>query len=325
MGRNALEVWLVVAGAAHVVLVVAASRLPLPVAQPYASAEPVEIALAEDEPVAVASVPSDEPGASAPAMAVARGGVAAVAAVAEATGAAPAVVATEPGTWSFSTTAPVDVLAARPLVGPVTPEPAPAPSAARPPSRTGGLVEGLDARDREVGLGHGGPVLSAVEEAARVPGESAPEGHATFEVTVHRSGSVNVSVRNATDGTWESLREAIVRGVAAKRVTLPTSASGMRFVIAIDARVQWPDGKRSADVGTKPLLSMGPGSKTPNQPGLSFQNVPMVGVVHQGKVCSVGGAVYPGFVAIGGGCSPENIGQPAARIVHGRIESEARL
>ena len=168
-------------------------------------------------------------------------------------------------------------------------------------------------------------MLTAVEEAARIPGESAPEGHATFEVTVHRSGGVNVAVRNATDGSWESLRDAIVRGVSAKHVTLPSNANGMRFVIVIDARVQWPDGKRPADVGTKPLLSMGPGSKTPHEPGLSFQNVPMVGVVHHGKVCSIGGAIYPGYVAIGGACSPENIGQPAARIVHGRIESEARL
>jgi hypothetical protein len=97
----------------------------------------------------------------------------------------------------------------------------------------------------------------------------------------------------------------------------------MRFVVHVDAVVQFPDGKRRADLGNKTIATTGWGGEY--VPGLSSPGVPMVGVVHTGKVCSVGAAVAPGFVMLGGACSPENLGSPAVRMVHGRVLSESRI
>ncbi len=207
----------------------------------------------------------------------------------------------------------------------------PAPDAPRdrPPgahdgvSRTGGLIEGLDASDRERGLGRGGPVLSAVEEAAHSP-DAPAEGFAEYEVLVRPGGSVDVVLlRDSNDRhAWAQIAPAIREGVSSRHVFIPRATSGMRFVVYVEAAIQFPDGKRPADFGTRTFTSTGWGGKY--EPGLSSPGVPMVGAVHTGKICSFGAAITPGMVAIGGACSPENIGVPAARVVHGRVLSEAR-
>jgi hypothetical protein len=99
----------------------------------------------------------------------------------------------------------------------------------------------------------------------------------------------------------------------------------MRFVVHVDAVVQWPDGKRPSKMGTKAVVQTGEVGSSESHPGLDFTRVPMVGVYHAGKVCSGGVALTPGMLMAGGACSPENVNQPAARIVHGRVVSESRL
>ena len=246
------------------------------------------------------------------------------------------VASAETGDWSFSATTPGirgDVLGAtaRGIAANVPVSSArvadEAPRTGPFPLHTGGLVDGLDAHDRELGLGRGGPVLSAVEEAVRNPGETPPEGKADYEVVVRKGGSVKVSLLDSSDSrsSWEGIMKDIERGVSARTVRLPESAAGMRFVVHVDAVVQWPDGKRPATVGTKPIAQTGEVGSSESHPGLDFTRVPMVGVYHSGKVCSAGVAVTPGMLMVGGACSPENIGQAAARVVHGRVVSESRL
>lgn len=244
------------------------------------------------------------------------------------------------GAWSFSATA--DHTVQRDILGSTAralaplaageraaSERAPAPPEGRdrPRPSPGGLVEALDAHDRELGLGRGGPVLSAIEEAVRIPGETPPEGSADYEVIVRRSGHVAASVLVASSerASWEGLLREIERQVMERRVSLPSSASGMRFVVHVDAVVQWPDGKRPAKTGTRGVATTGEVGASEAHAGLSFTRVPMLGVYHSGKVCSAGVALAPGMLVLGGACSPENAGQVAARIVHGRIVRESRL
>jgi len=241
------------------------------------------------------------------------------------------VASSETGDWSFKSTTNNDLLGmtnrALALNAP------PAPSAVeeqRPkpyPLTNGGLTDGLDAHDRELGLGRGGPVLSAVEEAARNPGETPPEGSADYEVIVRKGGDVKVSLLNSNDSrsSWEGIMKDIERGVAARTVRLPDNAAGMRFVVHIDAVVQWPDGKRPSKMGTKGIAQTGEVGSSESHPGLDFTRVPMVGVYHAGKVCSGGVVLTPGMLMAGGACSPENVNMPASRIVHGRVVSENRL
>jgi hypothetical protein len=195
---------------------------------------------------------------------------------------------------------------------------------ARRGSRTGGLVEGLDASDSAKGLGRGGPVLSAVEDAAH-SADAPGEGFAEYEVVVRRAGPIDVFLLRSNDDRdkWLEITPAIREGVSARHVLIPEGSSGMRFVVHVDAVVQFPDGKRRADLGNKTIATTGWGGK--DAPGLSSPGVPMVGGGHTGKVCSVGAAVAPGFVMLGGACSPENVGSPAVRMVHGRVLSESRI
>jgi hypothetical protein len=198
------------------------------------------------------------------------------------------------------------------------------PSDARTGSRSGGLTEGLDASDRAKGLGRGGPVLSAVEDAAH-SADAPEEGMADYEVVVRRTGPIEVYLlgARADRDEWDRITPAIREGVSSRHVFIPDGASGMRFVVHVDAAMRFADGKRRADLGNKTFASTGWSGK--NEPGLSSPGVPMVGVVHTGKVCSIGAAVAPGMVVLGGACSVENIGTPAVRVVHGRVVSESRI
>jgi hypothetical protein len=165
-------------------------------------------------------------------------------------------------------------------------------------------------------------VLSAVEEAAH-SGDAPEEGVAEYEVVVRRAGPVDVFLRGGSDERWARLAPAIRAGVSARHVFIPDGTSGMRFVVRVDASMRFPDGKRKADLGNKTIATTGWGGK--DEPGLSSPGVPMVGVVHTGKVCSVGAAIAPGVIVIGGACSVENIGLDAVRVVHGRVVSESRV
>jgi hypothetical protein len=229
--------------------------------------------------------------------------------------------------WAFHATvsAPNLFAGASPfLAKPLEAPPRANPSAVHAGSRTGGLVEGLDARDVRKGLGRGGPVLSAVEEAAH-SADAPTEGFAEYEVIVRRTGSVEVFLLRANDNRekWAEIRPTIKEGVSVRHVVIPSGASGMRYVVRVDAVLQFPDGKHLADLGNKTIATTGWGGK--EEPGLSSPGVPMVGIVHTGKVCSIGAAITPGMLVLGGGCSLENIGRPAVRMVHGRVMSESRV
>jgi hypothetical protein len=218
------------------------------------------------------------------------------------TSAAPAPVGS---TWTFNPTMPnilpgaVEMLAQN--GGRVAAE---APVMA---SKSGGLIESLDAADVARGLGRGGPVRSAIDLAARAD-EAPVRGNATFSVTIFSDGKVDVQVAsNHTD--WAKIIPAIRDAVKKLDVRLPPNSRGLNVVVAVEAKVKYPDGYEPPEKTTVTV-----------EPALDVTK-PLVDVDIRGKRCSAHVAIAPGGLGAGGGCS---VGNPM-RVVATRIVSEGRL
>jgi hypothetical protein len=121
--------------------------------------------------------------------------------------------------------------------------PAPKP---RPASTTGGLREALDAHDRKVGLGFGGPVVSAFHAAAASP--SAPQnGRARFEAVIDASGratSVRILSANGDMRSWQVVAEQVLRTLRARLLRVPLDGSGLAIVVDVRSRYQLPSGSK---------------------------------------------------------------------------------
>jgi hypothetical protein len=202
---------------------------------------------------------------------------------------------------------------------------------AREGTRTYGIVEALDARDRDLGLSRSGPVLAAVEDAAR-DGSAPTEGRAVFVVTVDREKGVSVTLRDADKNVdaWRALAELVKAKAIGKPTRIPPGARGIVAHIEVSAAVTWPDGRRVRDTekGAEGEIK----GFTVHEDGTL--ETPRAGVQVHGKVCDatlrtpglrVGGGWIQIIDPISGKCSVENIGTTAQRIVHGRILSEGRL
>jgi hypothetical protein len=109
---------------------------------------------------------------------------------------------------------------------------------------------------------------------------------------------------------WARVAEDIKRMVVAKNVRIPSGSKGIRIAIRVEAKDQFPDGREPKSIGGKVDVS---------------KKIPGVTVGYSGKVCSGGLHVGLDGVGLGGGCSPENAGVPAVRIVSARIVDESRL
>jgi hypothetical protein len=185
------------------------------------------------------------------------------------------------------------------------------------------MAEGLDAADVARGLGRGGLMRSAVENAVRT---SSVMGIATFSIRVESSGMVSVALTNASADTpaWARLSEAIKNDVASRRseLRLPPGAKGLDVVVRAEAREQFPDGRSPKSLGNR--VEGTPGSIKETKERIDIK-LPSVTFAHVDKVCAAGLHVGLDGVGIGGGCSPENAGTVPVRIVTTRIEREMRL
>ena len=241
---------------------------------------------------------------------------------------APALApAPEPGAaWSFSSTRVVtDVGAARfgaaPAdVGGSANEPDDAASAQ---AATNALLEGLTAHDIASGTSRGGPLLAAVEEAARQP-EAPSLGVAVFDVTVSREGAPQVSLVDAKDDApgWTKLGAAIARAAARRQATvrLPERATAIRVRIRVEAVDRLADGTDVAAAGkTTAEVHRGTLERTGNRADL-----PHAELAHKGRLCSVRAGIDPFAPYVDGSCSPENALPPQRRVA-ARILSETRL
>ena len=320
------------AALAHVALFAAAGRIRSPsvsVDAVLAEREEVAFELTESaEPEArevPASKPAEAPAAGRPggrgAKVAGRGAVPSIdESTAEQAPAEPAPAASDEG-WSFNPTRPADVTAPA-FVAQSVRSIASEEAARQPPPSAGRLAEALDRRDAELGIGRGGPVLMALENASR--GMDVPvEGWATFDVAIDTSGRVSVALGNVSgeQAAWARVASTAAAAVDPSRVRIPPGTRGWHVVVRVDAKVQFPDGRRPKDLGAHFEATRGKLSST----SMVLEKAPGFTISYQGKVCGVGLSVSLPYPTIGGGCNPEDAGMPAVRMVSGHIVSEGRL
>lgn len=236
--------------------------------------------------------------------------------------------------WTFNPGKAVDVTSSGFIAQAVRPAPSPEEPAGGPTgvSTSGGLVEGLDARDLSIGLGRGGGmVVSALEAAAA--GDAAPfEGRATFDVAIDASGHVSVALLNASSGAaqWARLGQATRASIDPSRLRIPPGARGWHVVADVEAKVQYPNGLDPKKLDTHveaagARIVENKERDEAHQPPLLFDKTPGVTLAHAGKVCTVRVTLGLTLTPISGGCDPSNIGARAVRVVHGHVVSEGRM
>jgi hypothetical protein len=256
-------------------------------------------------------------------------------AVEPSTPSAPTAAPSDDG-WSFDPRRPADLLAPGTVAQAVRePRPATAEATTEAPtgiSKTGGLAEGLDAHDASIGMGRGGPVVSALEVAAA--STEAPEGSATFDVAIDAGGHVSVALLSASaaSAAWTKVGAALGASLVPERVRIPPGARGWHVVAMVEAKVQYPNGTDPKKLGThveaSPDLALEENKRraTIEDPPIVFKKLPGVTIAHAGKVCSVAVSLGLSFASgISGGCDPSNLGANPLRVVRSHVVSEGRL
>jgi len=237
--------------------------------------------------------------------------------------------------WTFDPRKPADVLTTAAIaqgVHDALPAPGATTASTTGVSKTGGLAEGLDAHDASIGLGRGGPVVSALEVAAA--SSEAPDGSATFDVTIDAGGHVSVALlgASAASAAWTKVGAVAGASLDPKRIRIPPGAQGWHVVAMVDSKVQYPNGVDPKKLGThveaSPSLALEENKRraTIEDPPIVFKKVPGITVAHAGKVCTVAFSLGLTFgPGISGGCDPSNIGAHPLRVVRSHVVSEGRL
>jgi hypothetical protein len=218
------------------------------------------------------------------------------------------------------------------------------PFRAPPASTTGGLLEGLEAQDRKLGLGPSGPVIGALYRAAHSP--VAPQtGVARFEVTVLKSGSVQVSLVGASGDAvaWSSVGTLAAEAIRKAPPRIPEPRTGTRVVIAITAEEAFPNGTKRTELSAPHLEAVAPALRStadaqdklkelnpvtgdtgaPVTGQTAIVEVPGVFLAGRGKVCSYRLGITPFGPMLAGGCDLANAGSKAQRMVRTQIEEQA--
>jgi len=210
---------------------------------------------------------------------------------------------------------------------------------APPVSTTGGLQEGLEKRDRELGLGPSGRVLSALHNAAHTT--VAPEvGKARFDVTVLRTGAVEVTLGSASGEVekWRKVAAHVAADLRAAPPKITPPREGVRLVVELVAEETMPNGTKvkslkgphldvtppkleATDRSVKQLEKDNPTTKNPTAASLPPIKLELPGVylAERGKVCSYRLGVSVLGPVFQGGCDPSHIGAKPQRMVRARV------
>jgi len=214
---------------------------------------------------------------------------------------------------------------------------------AAPVSSTGGLQEGLEASDRKLGMGPAGRVATALFQAAHTP--DAPEtGTALFNVTVLRTGAVEVTLGETTDRRWQAVATHAAEALRQSPPRIPPPREGYRLTLRITAEETMPNGlKRKELHGARleveaprfhdlraaqreielknPTLGVGPDAAVSGSPiGMDLPGVYVTGV---GKVCSYRFGISPAGLSLQGGCDPSNAGAKLQRMVRTEVREQS--
>jgi hypothetical protein len=185
---------------------------------------------------------------------------------------------------------------------------------------TGQLRSALKAGDVKRGLGLGTFAARALETVAR-ESELQVLGTAAYDVTISKEGAVSVSFLQASD---HAAHFKALAASAQARIQAPERARKLRLRVVLDIHDQYPDGRKPEDVGNiKVHADQGKFSETKDQ--ILIDRLPGIGVHATGKVCSGGVSLTPTGPVLGAGCSLENIGAPARRMVSARVTEEVAL
>lgn len=211
-------------------------------------------------------------------------------------------------------------------------------------STTGGLLEGLEAHDRELGLGPSGPVIGALYRAAH--GAEAPQtGAARFEVTVLKSGSVQVALLGASDraAAWAKVGALAAEAIRKAPPRIAEPRSGTRMVIAVTAEEVFPNGTRREQLYAPRLEGVAPKLRSTREGEAKLKelnpvagdtgapvtgqsvivDVPGVYVAGRGAVCSYRIGISVLGPMLSGGCDLSNAGAKAQRRVSTQVEEQA--
>lgn len=215
---------------------------------------------------------------------------------------------------------------------------------APPASSTGGLQEGLEAHDRKLGIGPAGAVATALFQAAH--DQDAPEtGTALFNVTVLRTGAVEVSVGAASDKKWQAVAARAAEALRRSPPRIPPPREGYKLTVKITAQETMPNGlERKALHGARleavaprfhdvkkerreielknPTLGVGPDSQD-IQGSPIVVDMPGIYVTGQGKACGYRVGITPLGLLLQGGCDPSNVGAKLQRVVRTEVQAQS--
>jgi hypothetical protein len=110
------------------------------------------------------------------------------------------------------------------------------------------LRDSLESHDRALGLGRGGPLVTAAREAAS-PAFAPEIGSATLEVEADAAGNVLTAravAASADWGAWNDVGRELVRRMAGKPLRLRDGARGLRARLRVIAEHSKPSGERGS-------------------------------------------------------------------------------
>ncbi|HEX5098578.1 MAG TPA: hypothetical protein VFV94_03730 [Polyangiaceae bacterium] len=215
---------------------------------------------------------------------------------------------------------------------------------APPVSSTGGLQEGLEASDRKLGMGPSGRVATALFQAAHAP--DAPEtGSALFNVTVLRTGAVEVTLGETTDRRWQAVATHAAEALRQAPPRIPPPREGYRLTLRITAEETMPNGLRrkqlhgarleveplrfrdqraaEREVELKnPVVGVGPDQQDFRGSPI-VMDLPGVYVTGVGRVCSYRFGISVTGLLLQGGCDLANAGAKLQRIVRTEVREQS--
>jgi hypothetical protein len=197
-----------------------------------------------------------------------------------------------------------------------------APAAPRPVSTTGGLFEALDQGDVERGMGHGGPVRSAVDAAAHRP-DAPTFGKAVFAVALAADGSVQVSLAGSSGDPkgWEALRPAIREAVEKAPKRIRVAGKGVLVTVAVEAKEQFASGATPTPDKKQGLGAQGSlGAVHETKEHVEFE-LPSGALTFKTRNCGAGVSLSAAGIGLSGNCESG----VAMRVVSTKIVAEQRL
>ena len=183
------------------------------------------------------------------------------------------------------------------------------------------LRDPLWERDKSLGLGADGPVITALESSAQA--STAPvNGKAVFDVVVGSDGMVASLTVSEGGIAWSGVARDALAAVRGKKARVPGSAkNGIAMKIEIESRVLLPSGHSpttALDIAGIPITK---GDDKSTKVSILKPQILMVPLDAEGKVQ----IPMANFTIIGTNGDPADIGARPRRVIHAKVIREEML